>query len=302
MRASALGLFGEFRQEHFRSIYFHTWTDETERRYDTYLRALARSVREIVKETDAFVACVGMEALDRDACERLSQLLNGRAPCFVSDEHDMFRLVSILRHADVLLSSRFHAIVSTLPAGVPAVGVTMDERIANLLNDTGHAELLLRVDDPDLAARLIDTLRDAFARREELRRDNKRFIPSQLRLLAQMGMDFEDELARVYPDFPRREGASHRRDYLPLPLSPNLQKLPGATHMTFVSASSCKPPPPATLSHCSSRCTASNSCRSRGVRSQPRSRTRVATWKPLPGLSPGRARGACSVRTDRSGR
>jgi polysaccharide pyruvyl transferase WcaK-like protein len=224
VRASALSLFGEFRQEHYRSIYFHTWTDETERRYDTYLRALARSVREIVKETDAFVACVGMEALDRDACERLSQLLNGRAPCFVSDEHDMFRLVSILRHADVLLSSRFHAIVTTLPAGIPAVGVTMDERIANLLNDTGHSELLLRVDEPDLATRLVDTLRDAFARREELGRDNQRFVPSQLRVLAQMGMDFEDELLRVYPDFPRREVARTVENYLP-PLSPTLQKL-----------------------------------------------------------------------------
>jgi hypothetical protein len=71
---------------------------------------------------------------------------------------------------------------------------------------------------------LIDTLRDAFARREELRRDNKRFVPSQLRLLAQMGMDFEDELLRVYPDFPRREAARSVENYLP-PLSPNLQKL-----------------------------------------------------------------------------
>jgi polysaccharide pyruvyl transferase WcaK-like protein len=136
----------------------------------------------------------------------------------------MFRLVSILRHADLLLSSRFHAIVTTLPAGVPAVGVTMDERIANLLNDTGHPELLLRVDEPDLPARLITTLRDAFARREELQRDNRRFVPSQLRLLAQMGMDFEDELLRVYPNFPRRQVPRTLENYLP-PLSSNLQKL-----------------------------------------------------------------------------
>jgi polysaccharide pyruvyl transferase WcaK-like protein len=224
VRASALGLFGEFRQEHYRSIYFHTWSEESERRYDTYLKALARSVRELVKETDAFVACVGMEALDRHACERLSELLNGRVPCFVSDEHDMYRLVSILRHADLLLSSRFHAIVTTLPAGVPAVGVTIDERIANLLNDTGHPELLLRVDEPDLAERLIEKLRDAFARREELRRDNRRVVPSQLRMLAQMGMDFEDELLRVYPNFPKRDVPRTFENYLP-PLSPNLHKL-----------------------------------------------------------------------------
>lgn len=224
VRGAALGLFGEFRREHYRSIYFHSWSEDSERRYEAYLQALAHSVRELVRETDAFVACVGMEALDRDPCERLSELLHKRAPCFISDEHDMYRLVSILRHADLLLSSRFHAIVTSLPVGVAAVGVTMDERIANLLTDTGHPELLLRVDDKDLGTRLIEVLRDAYARREELQRDNRRYVPTQLRLLAQMGMDFEDELMRIYPEFPRREVSRSMENYLP-PLSSQLQQL-----------------------------------------------------------------------------
>lgn len=224
VRATALSLFGEFRNEHYRSIYFHSWSEESEQRFEAYLESLARGVRELARQTDAFVACVGMEALDRDACERLSQLLGGRVPLFVSDEHDMYQLVSILRHATLLLSSRFHAIVSTLPAGVPAVGVTMDERIANLLTGVGHKELLLRVDDADLTPRLIDTLRDAYRRREQLRENSLRYMPSQLALLAQMGMDFEDELLRVYPQFPKREVARTMENYLP-PLSPNLTGL-----------------------------------------------------------------------------
>lgn len=224
LRATALGLFGEFRSEHYRSIYFHTWSEQAERKYEAYLSALARGVREFVKETDAFVVCVGMEALDRDACERLAAMLPSTSPVFVSDEHDMYRLVSILRHAQLLVSSRFHAIVSTLPAGVPAVGVTMDERIANLLQDAGHPELLLKVNDGDLATRLFDTMRSAYARREQLRQDNRRFVPSQLKLLAQMGMDFEDEVLRVYPNFPKRNVPRTTENYLPK-LSPSLQLL-----------------------------------------------------------------------------
>jgi polysaccharide pyruvyl transferase WcaK-like protein len=136
----------------------------------------------------------------------------------------MYQLISILRHASLLLSSRFHAIVSTLPAGVPAVGVTMDERIANFLQDTGHPELLLRVNEADLGERLVDELRAAYRRREQLRNDNRRFVPSQRRLLAQMGMDFEDELLRVYPDYPRRQVPRTTENYLP-PLSPHLRQL-----------------------------------------------------------------------------
>jgi polysaccharide pyruvyl transferase WcaK-like protein len=224
VRATALSLFGEFRGEHYRSIYFHSWSDDAERKLELYISALARSVREFVKETDAFVACVGMEALDRKTCERFASLLPHGAPLFVSDEYDMYQLVSILRHATLLVSSRFHAIVSTLPAGVPAVGVTMDERIANLLQDAGHPELLLKVNDGELSARLLAAMHSAFTRREQLRHDNRRFVPSQLKLLARMGMDFEDELMRVYPAFPRRDVPRTLENYLPA-LSPQLQQL-----------------------------------------------------------------------------
>jgi polysaccharide pyruvyl transferase WcaK-like protein len=225
VRATALGLFGEFRNEHYRSIYFfHGGSDETERLNSAYLAALARGAREFARETDAFVVCVGMEALDRQPCEQLSALLPQRAPIFCSDEYDMYKLVSVLRHAHLLLSSRFHAIVSTLPAGVPAVGVTMDERIGNLLQDTGHPELLAHVNDADLQPRVVELLRDAYRRREQIRQDNRRFVPSQLQLMAQMGMDFEDELLRVYPEFPRREAPRTMENYLP-PLSPHLRHL-----------------------------------------------------------------------------
>lgn len=224
MRATALGLFGEFRDEHYRSIYFHSASEEAERRFDAYLQGLAQSVREFGRETDAFVVCVGMEKLDKIACERLSELLPQRVPIFASDSYDMYKLVSVLRHATLLLSSRFHAMVSSLPAGVPAVGVTMDERITNLLHDSGHTELLLRVTDTDLGERALLAMRDAFKRREQLQHDNRRFVPGQLKLMAQMGMDFEDELLRVYPDFPRRQVPRTVENYLPS-LSPRLHQL-----------------------------------------------------------------------------
>ena len=38
-----------------------------------------------------------------------------------------------------------------MPAGVPSAGVTMDERIRNLMRERGHEHLFMSVDDPDLA-------------------------------------------------------------------------------------------------------------------------------------------------------
>ena len=224
VKRAALALGGQFGEDHYSSIYFHTWSEDAAKRYEAYLSALARAVREYVSQTDAFVVCVGMEALDRAACDDLSALLPKRAPALISDEHDMYTLVSVLRHASLLVTSRYHAMVTSMPAGVPSVGVTMDERLANLLTDRGHPHLLLRVDDNGLAERLIDAMRSARSDADRLRSEIRAFVPSQIQKMGQMGIEFEAELLRVYPGFPRREVPRTPEHYLP-PLSPELQRL-----------------------------------------------------------------------------
>lgn len=224
VKTAALKLAGQFGEDHYDAAYFHTWSETSERRYDAYIGALAQATREFVSQTDAFVALVGMEQLDRGACEDLNARLPKPAAMFVSDDHDMYTLVSILRHAALLVSSRFHAMVTTMPAGVPSVGVTMDERITNLLRDRGHAELLLRVDQPELVDRLIHVMRTAYAERDRVRAESLAFIPGQLRMLGQMGIDFEDEVLRVYPGFPRRNVPRTFEHYLPQ-LSPEIARL-----------------------------------------------------------------------------
>jgi polysaccharide pyruvyl transferase WcaK-like protein len=136
----------------------------------------------------------------------------------------MYTLVSVLRHASLLVSSRYHAVVTSMPAGVPPVGVTLDERISNLLHDLGHPQLLLRVDEPGLPERLISAMRLAYAERERLRADIRAFVPGQLRKLGQMGIELEAELLRIYPNFPRRNVPRTPEHYLP-PLAPELLSL-----------------------------------------------------------------------------
>ena len=93
--------------------------------------------------------------MERSIPERANALAPqvGGAPVFSSDNYDMYEIVSILRCCSLMVSSRYHAMVTSMPALVPSAGVTMDERIRNLLRERGHEHLLLTVDDPDLAKR-----------------------------------------------------------------------------------------------------------------------------------------------------
>jgi hypothetical protein len=113
-----------------------------------------------------------------------------------------------------------------MPGLVPSAGVTMDERIRNLMNDRGHPELLMNVDDPDLEPKLLAALETLATESERVADGIGRTVVRNLKTMARMGVYFEEELQRRYPDFPTRKGQWGWEDYLP-PLDAGLQRLMG---------------------------------------------------------------------------
>jgi hypothetical protein len=111
-----------------------------------------------------------------------------------------------------------------MPGLVPSVGVTMDERIRNLMRERGHKHLLLDVDDAELEGKLLEHLETLRREADSVRDGIGRIVARNLKVMARMGVFFEEHLQRRYPDFPVRTGVRSWEDYLP-PLSPNLCKL-----------------------------------------------------------------------------
>jgi polysaccharide pyruvyl transferase WcaK-like protein len=215
VKAAANKIAGQYKGEHYKSIYFHQYSEEKKAKNRAYLAGIAQAVNAFAGEQKVFPILVGMEQLDRLACESLQPLLDMEAPLFISDTYDMYQMVSVLRNCAMMVSSRFHAIVTSMPGLVASAGVTMDERIRNLMNDRNHPELFLEVDDEDLGDKLLEILRRLYRDREQIADDIGRVIPQQLELMGQMGIDFEDEVLRVYPEFERRNVPRSWEHYLP---------------------------------------------------------------------------------------
>ncbi|HWY27529.1 MAG TPA: polysaccharide pyruvyl transferase family protein [Candidatus Angelobacter sp.] len=214
---------GAYKKSHYRTIYFHRSGRDVNAAYEKYLAAFARGVEKYKQSHQVFPVLVGMEKLDLDACTQVAEKLGG-APVFASDRHDMYELVSILRASDRMLSSRYHAIVTSMPAGVPSAGVTMDERIRNLMRERGHEHLLMNVDDAELDDKIVAALRSLDAHFDEIRDAMQRTVAQNLKLMARMGVYFEEQVARRYPEFPIRSGVLGWEEYLP-PLGPTLRAL-----------------------------------------------------------------------------
>jgi polysaccharide pyruvyl transferase WcaK-like protein len=224
IKAASQGLVGQYKREHYRSFYYHHSSEEADLNYHAYLDGIAEGLERFLQEEDAFTILVGMERVDRQSAEALSERLTIKPPMFISDDYDMFDMVSVLRRCSAMISSRFHAVVTSMPGLVPSGGITMDERIRNLMNDRGHPELFLEVDEDDLGEKVYAMLRRLWDDGEQISDDIGRVIPKQFALMGQMGIDFMDEVQRVYPEFPRRDLSNDPMAHLP-PLSPYLQGL-----------------------------------------------------------------------------
>jgi len=217
------GVTGAYKESHYRSVYFHNSGPAARRAYEDYLTAIINALNAFRKQRKVFVILVAMERLDARPARRIAEALGG-LPVLTSDDYNMYQLVSILRACNMMVSSRYHGIVTSMPGLVASAGVTMDERIRNLMNERGHHDLLMNVDDADLEPRLLQAMEKLSEEREAIAHGIGRTVVKNLKVMARMGVYFEEEVQRRYPEFPTRSGELSWEDYLP-PLSPTLRSL-----------------------------------------------------------------------------
>ncbi len=228
-RGAEQALFKNHGKDHYKSIYFHAGGQTIADKQTAYLDALYTSLAHAKAKHGAFIALVGMEALDRKAAESLAKRFpeGEHPPLFISDEHDHKTLVSILRSAAAFVSSRYHAIVTSMPAGIPAVGVTMDERIENLMTDAGLPELSLQVESETLAPDLVAAIDRLMTNPQPVRDAFQKDVARQLHLMGTMGQTFIEAVRERHPAMPIPDGFGKDGDpiaHLP-PLSDNLKAL-----------------------------------------------------------------------------
>lgn len=197
VRAARQQLTGRADPDHARSIYYHRRGEDVHRSLDRYLDGLASGAD---AARDCFRVVLGMEALDRPVCDRLAERLG--IPVLASDQHDWPVVVAILRHASLLVSSRYHALVCSLPAGVPSIGVSHDERIPNLMWERQTPEDALPADAPDLGERCAERVRALLEDPEPVRAACRRTSAANLLRMGRMGQLLLAELERTVPGLP----------------------------------------------------------------------------------------------------
>lgn len=216
---------GAYAESHYRGPYFHNSGPEADRKYDHYLKSIGNAVDAFRQRRDIFVVLAATERLDARPAKKISERLGG-VPVLTSETYTMYELVSILRACNLMASSRYHGIVTSMPALVASAGITMDERIRNLMNERGHQDLLMNVDDADLEPKLLTALEKLATEGDKIAEGIGRTVVKNLKVMARMGVYFEEEVQRRYADFPTRKGQWSWEEYLP-PMDPGLHRMIG---------------------------------------------------------------------------
>lgn len=220
-KARAMRKDGSFKDQHYAGLLFCSASDEAEASFASYLSAL----RELIGDLSSrgyYPILVGMERLDGRTCARLQAILPQPVPAYISGTVPASEIVALLHSGSLVVTSRFHAAVLSLNAGVRTIGIALDERIRNLFSEAGLEEWFVSCDDRCLGEKL--TARASALRYADVGGLYAALMREQIEMIGLMGVRLHDEVVRVYPDFPEAPLKRDWRAYLP-PLSERIEAM-----------------------------------------------------------------------------
>jgi len=185
---------------HYEKWYFFTWSEERKKLFRAYIEGIADALNKFSSEHDTHVVAFGMEALDYDACNELVNLIKPPSGFFSSKFYDGYQITALLHSLSLLVTSRYHAKVLSSSGGVPAVAVSMDERLYNIFDEAGHiADYYLPCDEPDLGKKLLEKMEKCWENREKVSSEVLATLPGYLRKMADMGSFFRKWIEESFP-------------------------------------------------------------------------------------------------------
>lgn len=133
------------REECYRWPYYYSRSPARRAATAALAAGYARLADKVVERHDRSVALICMEELD----EKLAESIHGRmvhadrARMFSAREHDASRMTALLRSLGALVTSRYHASVLSLAAGIPQVALAQDLRLETLFEEMGMEDLCI---------------------------------------------------------------------------------------------------------------------------------------------------------------
>lgn len=143
--------------------YFFSDSPKRKQAFEAYISGMAEAVKQFCETHGCFPVLIGMEWLDARACQALARQLGQPCAMVLSGDHPASEMTGVLRSLSMLVTSRYHAAVLSMAAGIPILAVSMDERLDSLLRELSfQRDYLYSVTEPQLGEKLYSAMKTAW--------------------------------------------------------------------------------------------------------------------------------------------
>ena len=174
----------------YKNSLFYSDSPEIRKKYQLYLDGIAKSVNKFISQnSDYQPLLIAMHDIDNQACRDLAEKLavGSKVPIVTSLDYNIFDVVGILHELNLLISTRYHAIITSMPALVPSGGISLGERVDNIMDIRGHKDLLLAVDEEQLEEKTYRLLCKLVDDQQRIQEGIKEAMRGQLKLFGVAG-------------------------------------------------------------------------------------------------------------------
>jgi len=189
----------------YKMVYYYDYDAEDKKKYEAFRDECAAFVDKIVEKYDVQPVIVAMEALDDDACRDLVQHLQGRAILISCKEYPGMEIAAVLRRLSLLVTTRYHAMVLSMPGAIPFVGLSRDERIMGVMREIGEADnYYVDYRTENLLNVLLQKAEQLLGNAKEAKRYTaviKDHLPYYFAQMGLLGLDIRDLVKEKFPQF-----------------------------------------------------------------------------------------------------
>ncbi|MGV2292977.1 polysaccharide pyruvyl transferase family protein [Trinickia sp. YCB016] len=187
-RARSLDARGEASPFRYGPLHFHSWDEARAAAYDAYVERFT-AIAEGLRDEGYTPVLVGMEQLDLAVCRDVAARLPFACEIVARGPDRLADVAAAVAHAACAVTTRYHAAVLAMSHGVPMFGLSMDTRIARLLEEADCAQWYAACDAQDGAQHALAKIRslDETAKRDALVAAFARYADAQRVRFDEMG-------------------------------------------------------------------------------------------------------------------
>jgi polysaccharide pyruvyl transferase WcaK-like protein len=181
---------------HYDKIYFYTTSHERSKLYQQYLTSIHLAIQAVENQCHNKMVpiYIEMEPMDKEAVDDLKRITQKDGIVLSASDYNGVKLTALIRQISLLITSRYHAHVLSMPAGVPCVGISKDSRLTDIFHHNGLSNYCISTHDAALMARLPNMTTSAYANSAAIRQTLIDKVPYYLQIQNEMGEDLKQRI------------------------------------------------------------------------------------------------------------